>query len=152
MRKQPTFRESGDVSKCRLFSRAKSDCFSSGLFSSLLRKVDNQAVLYKHQWNTKWQGHPTAIFGKYLFGRWFGTYNFRNICCKISCLPASRRVFEHLKNGIITHFKRIFTLKRPPRIFGSLFMSEIFQKVSFDPYNFRNTRLSARKSKQMKSF
>ena len=34
------------------------------------------------------QGHPTAIFGKHLF---------RNICCKISCLPASRRIFEHLK-------------------------------------------------------
>ena len=69
------------------------------------------------------QGHPTTIFGKYLFGRRFAIYNFRNICCKISCLPASPRIFEHLKNGIIAHFKRIFTLKRSPcpRIFGSLF-------------------------------
>ena len=82
--------------------------------------------------------------------RIFGT--FVDFCCKISCLPASPRIFEHLQNGIITHFKRIFTLKRPPRIFGSLFRAEIFEKVSFDPYNFRVTRLSARKSEQMKSF
>ena len=34
------------------------------------------------------QGHPTTIFGKYLFGRRFQIWNFRNICCKISaCLP-----------------------------------------------------------------
>ena len=30
--------------------------------------------------------------------------NFRNICWKICCLPASPRIFEHLKNGIIAHF------------------------------------------------
>ena len=34
------------------------------------------------------QGHPTAIFGKYLFGRRFEIQNFRNICCKfLTCLP-----------------------------------------------------------------
>ena len=44
-----------------------------------------------------------------------------------------------------------FYLKRSPRIFGSLFLAEIFEKVSFDPYNFRITRLSARKSEQMKN-
>ena len=31
-------------------------------------------------------------------------------------------------------------------------MAEIFEKVRFDPYNFRNTSFSARKSEQMKSF
>ena len=35
------------------------------------------------------QGHPTAIFGK-----------------------ISVRIFEHLQNGIIARFKRIFTLKK----------------------------------------
>ena len=35
-----------------------------------------------------------------LTSRIFGTC----ICCKISCLPASPRIFEHLKNGIIAHF------------------------------------------------
>ena len=30
-------------------------------------------------------------------------WNFQNICCKISCLPASPRIFERLKNGIIAH-------------------------------------------------
>ena len=29
---------------------------------------------------------------------------FANICCRTSCLPASPRIFEHLKNGIIAHF------------------------------------------------
>ena len=54
------------------------------------------------------QGHPTSSFGKYLFGGQFEIWSFRNICCKISCLPASPRILEHLKNGIIAHFKRIF--------------------------------------------
>ena len=31
-------------------------------------------------------------------------------------------------------------------------MAEIFEKVSFDPYSFRITRLSARKSEQIKKF
>ena len=35
---------------------------------------------------------------------------------------------------------------------GAFFLAEIFEKVSFDPYNFRITRLSARKSEQVKSF
>ena len=35
---------------------------------------------------------------------------------------------------------------------GDLFLAEIFEKVSFDPYNFRITRLSARKSEQVKKF
>ena len=35
---------------------------------------------------------------------------------------------------------------------GAFFLAEIFEKVSFDPYNFWITRLSARKSKQMKNF
>ena len=50
------------------------------------------------------QGHPTTIFGRYLFGRLFEIENFRNIFSKISCLSASPRIFEHLKNGIIAHF------------------------------------------------
>ena len=57
---------------------------------------------------------------KYLFGRQYEIWNFRNICTKISCLPASPRIFEHIKNVIIAHFQRIFTLKRSPRVFGSL--------------------------------
>ena len=62
-----------------------------------------------NQWLTKnnsksFQGHPQSIFGKYLFGRRFEIQNFRSICCKISCLPASPRILEHLKNGKIAHF------------------------------------------------
>ena len=29
---------------------------------------------------------------------------FRKLCRKISCLPASPKIFEHLKNGIIAQF------------------------------------------------
>ena len=83
-----------------------------------------------------------------LRSRIFGTL----FCCKLSCLPASPKIFERLKNGIIAPFQWIFTPKRSPRIFGSLFQAEIFEKVSFDPFNFRITRLSARKSEQMKNF
>ena len=39
--------------------------------------------------------------------------------------------------------------KKVPR---SLFLAEIFEKVTFDPYNFWITRLSARKSEEMKNF
>ena len=35
---------------------------------------------------------------------------------------------------------------------GAFFLAETFEKESFDPYNFRVTRLSARKSEQMKNF
>ena len=105
----------------------------------MLGPLCNQTINLKT--DSKTQGHPTSIFRKYLFGRQFEIWNFRNICCKINCLPASPRIFEHLKNGIITRFEQIFTLKMSPRIFGSLFfcMAEIFEKVSFDPYNFRIT-------------
>ena len=47
------------------------------------------------------RGTRRQFLGKYLFGRRFEIQNFRNICCKISCLPASPRIFEHLKYGII---------------------------------------------------
>ena len=35
-------------------------------------------------------GHPTSIFGKYLFGRQFEIQNIRSICCMkkfLACLP-----------------------------------------------------------------
>ena len=35
---------------------------------------------------------------------------------------------------------------------GAFFLAEIFEKVSLDPYNFRITRLSARKSEKIKNF
>ena len=35
---------------------------------------------------------------------------------------------------------------------GAFFLAEIFEKVSLDPYNFRITRLLARKSEQIKNF
>ena len=35
---------------------------------------------------------------------------------------------------------------------GAFFLAKIFKKVRFDPYNFQITKLSARKSEQMKNF
>ena len=43
-------------------------------------------------------------------------------------------------------------LKGHLEFLGAFFLAEIFEKLSFDLYNFRITRLSARKSKQMKNF
>ena len=61
--------------------------------------------------------HPTPIFGKYLYGRRFEIQNFRNIFCKIFCLPASTRIFEPLKSGVIAQFDGfLVTLKWSPRI------------------------------------
>ena len=72
---------------------------------------------------------------------------------KIFCLPTSPRIFERLKNGIIARFWRIFPVKKGHLEFsGAFFLAEIFEKISFDPYNFRIIRLSARKSEQMKNF
>ena len=47
---------------------------------------------------------------------------------------------------------RDFYPKEVTWIFRALFLAETFEKVSFDHYNFRITRLSARKSEQMKLF
>ena len=91
------------------------------------------------QWS---RGTQRQFSGKCLFGRRFENQN----------LPASPRIIEHLQNGIITHFKWIFTLKKATQNFREPFLAEIFEKVSFGPYKFRITRLSARKSEQMKSF
>ena len=111
-------------------------------------------VLLKAQTFLHESGAPilTTIFGKYLVGRRFEIQNFRNICCKISCLPASPRIFEHLKYGITAHFNGFLPLKGHLEFSGAFFLGEIFEKVSFDPYNFRITRLLARKSEKMKNF
>ena len=55
-----------------------------------------------------------------------------------------------VKLPILTDFypKKVTYNFREP----SVFLAEIFQKVSFDPYNFRIIRLSSRKSEQMKNF
>ena len=49
-------------------------------------------------------------------------------------------------------FKGFLPWKGHLEFSGAFFLAEIFEKVSFDPYDFRITRLSARKSEQIKSF
>ena len=50
-------------------------------------------------------------------------------------------ILEHLKNGVIAHVYRIFTQKRRLEFSGAICLAKIFENVSFDPYNFRITRL-----------
>ena len=49
-------------------------------------------------------GAPNVNFWKISVRKTIWDTEFRNICCKISCLPTSPRIFEHLKNGIISPF------------------------------------------------
>ena len=49
-------------------------------------------------------------------------------------------------------FNGFLPLKGHPEFSGAFFLAKIFEKVSLDPYNFRITRLSARKSEQMENF
>ena len=103
----------------RSFSKAQNQC-SPYLnvcpdVDDLFRSMGRWRKLNHHR------GTQRQFSGEYLFGRRFENQNFQNICCKISCLPASPRIFEHLQNGIITHFKRIFTLKKATQNFREPF-------------------------------
>ena len=48
--------------------------------------------------------------------------------------------------------KGFLPLKGHLEVSGAFFVAEILEKVSFDPFNFRITRDSARKSEQMNNF
>ena len=52
----------------------------------------------------------------------------------------------------LTIFNGFLRYKGHLEFSGAFFLAEIFEKVSFDPYNFQITRLSARKTEQMKNF
>ena len=56
-----------------------------------------------------------------------------------------------LKMVYLPILKGFLPLKGHLEFSVAFFLAEIFEKVSFDPYNFRITRLSARKSEQMKN-
>ena len=49
-------------------------------------------------------------------------------------------------------FNGLLPLKGHLEFSGAFFLAESFEKISFDPYNFRITRLSARKSEQLLNF
>ena len=62
------------------------------------------------------------------------------------------RYLDDFRRGISV-FAIFLTVLRywvPPNV--PLFLAKTFEKVSFDPYNFRITKLSARKSELMKNF
>ena len=64
--------------------------FPYGIWQPLIYKLpeNKHGVMFLYIIYNNSQGHPTSFFGKYLFGRRFEIQNFRNIFCKISCLPA----------------------------------------------------------------
>ena len=66
------------------------------------RKVLEAMWACRFSATTVTSGAPNVNFGKYLFGRRFEIQNFRNICCKISCLPVSLG-FSNIY-GLIAHF------------------------------------------------
>ena len=53
---------------------------------------------------SKWSGAPDDNFRKISVRKTIWYLEFSEHCCKISCSPASPRIFEHLKNGTIAHF------------------------------------------------
>ena len=82
-----------------------------------------------------------------LKSRIFGTF----VVKFLACLPALG--FSNIQKWYNCPFLTDFyPLKGHLEFSGAFFLAEIFEKVSFDPYNFRITRLSARKSEQMKNF
>ena len=56
---------------------------------------------------------------------------------------------ENERTGIAGTNRDEVTVNLHLEFSAAFFLAEIFEKVSFDPYNFRITRLSARKSEQM---
>ena len=82
---------------------------------------------------SKWSGAPNDKFRKISVGKTIWDLEFSKHLLQnfFAWLPSSPRIFEHLKNGIIAHFWRIFTLKRSPRIFGSPFSGWNFRKGKF---------------------
>ena len=102
------------------------------------------------------QGHPTTIFGKCLFRRRFEIQNFRNIFFVVkflACLPLLGFSNPPPKKWYNCPFLMYFYPKKVTYNFREPFSRLKFsKKVSFDPYNFWITRLSGRKSEQMKYF
>ena len=95
------------------------------------------------RFRTIFQGHTTSVFGKYLLeddlrSRIFKTF----VVIFLARLSLLARISEHLKNGIILPiFNGFLPQKGHLELSGAFFLAEIFENVSFDPYNFRITRL-----------
>ena len=82
-----------------------------------------------------------------LKSRIFGTF----VVKFLACLPLLG--FSNIEKIVyLPFFKGFLPLKGHLEFSEAFFLAEIFEKVSFDPYNFRITRLSARKSEAMKNF
>ena len=75
---------------------------------------------------TQRQFSENVCSGDDLRSRIFGTFLVKFLACLL--LLGFSNI---LKNGIIAYFKRIFTLKRSPIIFGSLTSGSNFRKGKF---------------------
>ena len=82
-----------------------------------------------------------------LSSRIFGTF----VVKFLACMPLLG--FSDLPNVVwLPIFNGFLPSRGHLEFSGAFFLAEISEKVSFDPYNFRITRLSARKSEKMKNF
>ena len=93
-----------------------------------LKKLFSRGRKISDKGNATFQGHPTTIFGKKTVRKTIWDLEFLEhfFFCKISCLPASPRIFEHLQIGIITHFLTDFCPKK-----GHLEFSGSFSWLKF---------------------
>ena len=84
-----------------------------------LKKLFSRGRKISDKGNATFQGHPTTIFGKISVRKTIWDLEFLEhfFFCKISCLPASPRIFEHLQNtfnnSMFKWFWTIFSLGAP---------------------------------------
>ena len=71
----------------------------------------------------------------------------------LACLPllGFSNILIMVQLPIFNGFLVFLPLKGHLEFSGTFFLAEIFEKLSFHPYNARITRLSVRKSEQMKT-
>ena len=91
----------------RLFSTSSicsSNCLKSLLASWKSLPLTSLLFPAKRYAISTWPAAPNVNFRKISVRKTIWDLEFAEHCCKISCLPASPRIFEHLKNGAIVHF------------------------------------------------
>ena len=81
----------------------------------LLGNGNLRNILY---WLSITSGAPNVNFRKISVRKTIWNLEFSAHFCKISCFPASSRIFEHIKKGGNCPFLADFHPKRSPRSFG----------------------------------
>ena len=106
--------------------------------------------------DVEWASRPVWVFWLYLLAYFIAIFCFTKCILYWQQLQDVKHRMDHLKvmncrQNMLQEI-RSRRYKGHLKFSGAFFRAEIFEKVSCDPYNFRITRLSARKSEQMKNF